>query len=45
MPPDAALPVAARARHLSDLALAHTRLGHDGAALDTLLGMEALAPE
>ncbi len=37
MPPDAALPVAARARHLSDLALAHTRLGRDGAALDVLL--------
>ncbi len=45
MPPDAALPVAARARHLSDLALAHTRLGRDGAALDVLLTMEHLAPD
>ncbi len=45
MPPDTHLPVAARARHLSDLALAHTRLGHDGAALDMLLAMEHLAPE
>ncbi len=44
MRPDAALPVAARARHLSDLALAHTRLGRDGAALDVLLAMEQLAP-
>ena len=45
MPPEAALPIAARARHLSDLALAHTRLGHDGPALDTLLTMESLAPD
>ena len=45
MPADAALPVAARARHLSDLALAHTRLGRDGAALDVLLAMEHLAPD
>jgi transcriptional regulator with XRE-family HTH domain len=44
MPRDAALPVAARARHLSDIALAHTRLGHDGAALDTLDAMVGLAP-
>lgn len=44
MPANAALPVAARARHLSDVALAHTRLGNDGAALDTLLAMERLAP-
>jgi transcriptional regulator with XRE-family HTH domain len=45
MPPEASLPVAARARHLSDLALAHTRLGHDAAALDVLLTMEHLAPD
>ncbi|MGI5133114.1 helix-turn-helix domain-containing protein [Pseudonocardia sp. CA-107938] len=45
MPPNAALPVAARARHLSDLALAHTRLGRDAAALDVLLGIEHLAPD
>ncbi len=44
MPRDTSLPLAARARHLSDIALAHTRLGHDGAALDTLLAMENLAP-
>lgn len=44
MPRDTALPTAARARHLSDVALAHTRLGHDGPALDTLYAMEALAP-
>lgn len=45
MPDDAKLPVAARARHLSDLALAHTRLGHDEAALDVLHAMERLAPD
>ncbi|MHA6629844.1 helix-turn-helix domain-containing protein [Pseudonocardia sichuanensis] len=44
MPRDPALPVASRARHLSDLALAHTRLGHDGAALDTLDAMVRAAP-
>ena len=44
MPRDTSLPLAARARHLSDLALARTRLNHDGAALDTLLTMETLAP-
>lgn len=45
MPPDTSLPVAARARHLSDVALAHTRLGHDDDALDILHDMESLAPE
>jgi transcriptional regulator with XRE-family HTH domain len=44
MPRETALPVAARARHLSDVALAQTRLGHDGAALTTLMEMESLAP-
>lgn len=44
LPREAALPLAARSRHLADVALAHTRLGHDGAALDTLLAMEAAAP-
>jgi transcriptional regulator with XRE-family HTH domain len=44
MPRDPALPVASRARHLSDIALAHTRLGHDGAALDTLDEMVRIAP-
>jgi hypothetical protein len=44
MPRDPELPVAARARHLSDIALAHTRLGHDGAALDTLDAIVRVAP-
>jgi len=44
MPANSSLPVAARARHLSDVALAQTRLGHDGAALDALLRMEQIAP-
>ena len=44
MPKGAALPVAARARHLSDIALAHVRLGHDGEALEALLAMERIAP-
>ena len=44
MPRDAALPLAARARHLSDIALAQTRLRHDVAALDTVEAMAAMAP-
>lgn len=44
LPRSTSLPLAARARHLSDRALAHVRLGHDGATLDTLLAMEGLAP-
>jgi transcriptional regulator with XRE-family HTH domain len=44
MPRDTPLPLAAKARHLSDRALAHVRLGHDGAALDLLLSMEQMAP-
>jgi transcriptional regulator with XRE-family HTH domain len=44
MPPDAALPTAARARHLADVAQAHARLGHDSEALATLLTMERTAP-
>jgi transcriptional regulator with XRE-family HTH domain len=44
MPRDTSLPLAARARHLSDRALAQTRLGRDGAAVDTLLAMAQLAP-
>lgn len=44
LPRSTPLPLAARARHLSDRALAHCRLGHDGPALDTLLAMESLAP-
>lgn len=44
MRPDAALPLVARARHLSDIAMAHTRLGHDGPAFDTLVAMRNIAP-
>lgn len=44
MRPDAALPPAARARHLSDVAMAHTRLGHDGRAFDALVAMRNIAP-
>lgn len=39
------LPLAARARHLSDVALAHTQLGHDHEAEETLLKVERDAPE
>lgn len=45
MPQDAGLPLAARCRHLADLALAHTRLGHDQRAIDTLLAMQQAAPD
>jgi len=44
MPPDAALPLAARARHLADVANAQTSLGKDRAATDTLLAIERTAP-
>lgn len=44
MPRDSGLPLAARCRHLADVAQAQTRMGHDGAALDTLLTMEHLSP-
>jgi transcriptional regulator with XRE-family HTH domain len=43
-PQDSQLPLVARARHLSDVALAHTRLGNDGAALDVLETMVRMAP-
>lgn len=45
LPRDAALPLASRARHLADVAYAHTRLGHDDAAVTTLLTMEQMAPD
>jgi hypothetical protein len=45
LPRDAALPLASRARHLADVAFAHTRLGHDQRAIDTLLTMEQMAPD
>ena len=44
MPPDADLPLASRARHYADVAYAHTSLGHDRAATDTLLAVERMAP-
>jgi transcriptional regulator with XRE-family HTH domain len=44
MPRSPALPVAARARHLADIALTQLRLSHDDAALDALVAMENLAP-
>ncbi len=40
MPPDAALPLAAKARHLADKAAAQTALGRDREATDTLLAIE-----
>lgn len=44
MPADAALPLAARARHMTDVAFAHTNLAHDDQALDMLLSVERMAP-
>jgi hypothetical protein len=44
MPPDAALPLAAKARHLADVANAQTSLGRDREATDTLLTIERAAP-
>jgi transcriptional regulator with XRE-family HTH domain len=44
MPADAALPLAARARHMTDVAYAHTNLAHDDQALDALLSVERIAP-
>jgi transcriptional regulator with XRE-family HTH domain len=43
-PRESTLPLAARARHLSDVGLAQTRLKQDGKAVDTLLAMRGLAP-
>lgn len=45
MPADAQLPLAARARHMSDTALALTRLGRYDAATERLMKIKALAPE
>ncbi|OLF07717.1 transcriptional regulator [Actinophytocola xinjiangensis] len=45
LPRDAALPLASRARHLADVAMAHLRLGHGDRALTTILSMEQLAPD
>jgi transcriptional regulator with XRE-family HTH domain len=44
MPPDADLPLAARARHLADVAYAQANLGRDRDATETLLGIERMAP-
>lgn len=45
MPQDSALPLAARSRHLADVAHAQLRLGRTQAAESTLLTMERAAPE
>ena len=45
MPRNAALPLAARSRHLADVAHAELRLGHTQAAESVLLTMERTAPE
>jgi len=45
MPRSTPLPLAAKARHLSDRALCHARLGQDAPALDVLLAMEGTAPK
>lgn len=45
MPRAAALPLAARARHLTDVALARTQLGDLTHARDTLLTVHAMAPD
>jgi hypothetical protein len=44
MPPEAALPLAAKARHLADVANAQTSLGKDREATDSLLAIERTAP-
>ncbi len=44
MPPDAALPQAAKARHLADVAAARTAVGKDREATETLLEIERTAP-
>jgi transcriptional regulator with XRE-family HTH domain len=44
MPPEAPLPLAAKARHLADKAAAQTALGRDREAVDTLLAIERNAP-
>lgn len=45
MPPDSALPLVSRSRHLADVAHAHLRLGRARAAETVLLTMEQAAPE
>lgn len=45
MPKETGLPLAARARHLADQALAHSRLGNHQRALDALLTAERIGPD
>ncbi|WP_410661993.1 helix-turn-helix domain-containing protein [Amycolatopsis sp. lyj-84] len=45
MPQNTGLPLAAQARHMTDRALAHTRMGHDNKALQILLATEDMAPD
>ncbi len=45
MPPGSALPLAARSRHLTDVAHAQVRLGNDRAAEAALLSLERGAPD
>jgi transcriptional regulator with XRE-family HTH domain len=45
MPANPGLPLAARARHMTDRAFAHTRLGEDDRALNLLLATEGMAPD
>lgn len=45
MPQHLQLPLLDRVNHLSNTALAHTRLGHDGAALDVLTQINRAAPQ
>ena len=45
MPPGSALPLAARSRHLTDVAHAQVRLGNDRAAEAALLTLERGAPD
>ena len=42
---DNGLPLAARSRHLADVAYSQALLGQSETAVDTLLAMEALAPD
>lgn len=45
MPHNPGLPLASRARHLTDRAFAHARMGHDDKALNLLLATEGAAPD
>lgn len=45
MPPDMALPLDWRARHMADVAAAQMHSGKDAAATETLLAVERMSPE